>query len=67
MTDGPDNIVLQYLRHISTQVDRLVEEMRDVKVRLTNLEENAAVVSRRLDRIENRLDRIDVRLGLAEV
>jgi hypothetical protein len=67
MTEGPDNIVLQYLRHISTQVDRLVEEMRDVKVRLTNLEENAAVVSRRLDRIENRLDRIDVRLGLAEV
>ena len=66
MTDGPDNIVLQYLRHISTQVDRLVEEMRDVKVRLTNLEENAGVVSRRLDRIENRLDRIDVRLGLAE-
>jgi len=66
MTDGPDNIVLQYLRHISTQVDRLVEEMKDVKVRLTNLEENAAVVSRRLDRIENRLDRIDVRLGLAE-
>lgn len=66
MTDGPDNIVLQYLRHISTQVDRLVEEMKDMKVRLTNLEENAAVVSRRLDRIENRLDRIDVRLGLAE-
>jgi len=66
MLDGPDNIVLQYLRHISTQVDRLVEEMKDVKVRLTNLEENAAVVSRRLDRIENRLDRIDVRLGLAE-
>lgn len=66
MTDGPDNIVLQYLRHISTQVDRLVEEMKDVKVRLTNLEENAAVVSRRLDRIENRLDRIDVRLGPAE-
>jgi hypothetical protein len=67
MTDGPDNIVLQYLRHISTQVDRLVEEMKDVKVRLTNLEENTAVVSRRLDRVENRLDRIDVRLGLAEV
>jgi hypothetical protein len=67
MTDGPDNIVLQYPRHISTQVDWLVEEMRDVKVRLTNLEENAAVASRRLDRIENRLDRIDVRLGLAEV
>ena len=67
MTEGPDNLVLQYLRHISTQVDRLVEEMKDVKVRLTNLEENAAVVSRRLDRIENRLDRIDVRLDLIEV
>ncbi len=66
MTDGPDNIVLQYLRHISTQVDRLVEEVSEIKVRLTNVEENLAVLNRRMDRFETRLDRIEMRLGLAE-
>lgn len=59
MTNGPDNIVLQYLRHISTQVDRLVEEVSEIKVRLTNVEENLVVLNRRMDRIE-------MRLGLAE-
>lgn len=66
MTDGRDHIVLQYLRHISTQVDRLVEDVADIKVRLTNVEENMAVLNRRMDRFEQRLDRIDRRLGLAD-
>jgi len=66
MIDGPDNIVLQYLRHISTQVDRLVEEVSEIKVRLTNVEENLVVLNRRMDRFETRLDRIEMRLGLAE-
>ena len=66
MTDGPDNIVLQYLRHISAQVDRLVEDEADIKIRHTNVEENMAVMNRRMDRFEQRLDRIDRRLGLAD-
>jgi len=66
MTGGPDDLVLQYLRHISTQVDRLVEEVAEIKVRLTNVEENLVVLNRRMDRFEVRLDRIEVRLGLAE-
>jgi len=52
MTEGPDHIVLQYLRHISTQVDRLVEDVADIKIRLTNVEENMAVMNRRMDRFE---------------
>jgi hypothetical protein len=36
----------------------------DLKIRVTGLEENYSVVSRRLDRIEGRLARIEKRLDL---
>ena len=56
-----DNIVLIYLRLLDEKVDRLLDEMRDVKVRLTGVEENPAGVHRRIDL---RIDRIERRLDL---
>ncbi|MDQ4060263.1 MAG: hypothetical protein M3145_04060 [Pseudomonadota bacterium] len=53
-------------RRLETRMDRLADDMRDVKIRLTSLEENYAAVSRRLDRIEARLDRVEERLGLID-
>jgi hypothetical protein len=62
MTTEPDNIVLQYLRRFDEKLDRVVDEMQDVKVRLTALEQGLAGINRRLDRVE----RIERRLDLVE-
>jgi hypothetical protein len=67
MADEPDNIVLIYLRRIDEKLDRVVDDVRDLKVRVTGLEEGLAGVNRRLDRADARLDRIERRLDLVEL
>lgn len=64
MTEEPDNIVLRYLRRIDEKFDRLIDDVRDLKVRTTSLEEGVVGIHRRLDRVEFRLDRIEKRLEL---
>ena len=67
MSDEPDNIVLIYLRRLDTKMDRLAEEMHDVKIRLTTVEEGLAGCNRRLDRVDRRrLERIERRDNIAE-
>ena len=66
MMPEPDNVVLVYLRRIDEKVDRVIDDVRDLKVRITNLEEGQAGIQRRLDRVEARLDRIERRLDLVE-
>ncbi len=44
----------------------VIEELHDIKSRVTTLEEGIAGVHRRLDRFDRRLDRIETRLGLVE-
>jgi hypothetical protein len=63
-TEKVENLTLQYLRRIDGKVDGLVEDVRDIKVRITNVEEGVVLVNRRLDRIDNRLERIERRLDL---
>lgn len=66
MTDGPENLVLTYLRRIDEKVDRLAEDMREVKSRLGILESQYASLSNRLDRLDERAGRLENRLGLTE-
>jgi hypothetical protein len=66
MVDDPDNIILQYLRRFDAKLDRVVDEMLDVKVRLTAVEQGLAGVNRRLDRLEVRVERIERRLDLVD-
>jgi hypothetical protein len=66
MVDAPDNVVLQYLRRFDAKLDRVVDEMLDVKVWLTAVEEGLAGVNRRLDRVEIRIERIERRLDLVD-
>jgi len=66
MAEDPDNIVLVYLRRLDEKVDRIVDEMLDVKVRLTAVEEGLAGVNWRLDRLEIRVERIERRLDLVD-
>ena len=63
----PDNVVLAYPRRIDEKVDRVIDDVRDIKVRVMNLEEGQAGIQRRLDRVEARLDRIERHLDLVEL
>jgi hypothetical protein len=66
MADQPDNILLQYMRRFDEKLDRVIDEMLDVKVRLTAVEEGLAGINRRLDRLEIRVERIERRLDLVD-
>ncbi|MFH1344420.1 MAG: hypothetical protein ABIL01_24965 [Pseudomonadota bacterium] len=66
MADEPDSIVLQYLRRFDAKLDRVVDEMLDVKVRVTSVDEGLAGVNRRLDRLDHRVERIEKRLELSD-
>ena len=65
MADEPYNLMLQLLRRMDAKLDRVVEDVQDLKVRMTHVEEGLAGVNRRIDRVELRLDRIERRLDLA--
>jgi DNA repair ATPase RecN len=60
----PDNLTLRLLRSIDGKLDRVHDDVRDIKVRITSVEEALAGVNRRIDRSESRLDRIERRLEL---
>ena len=62
----PDNIVLTYLRRIDEKLDRVIEDVRELKTRVGILEQQYASISTRMDRVENRLERIERRLDLVE-
>jgi predicted nuclease with TOPRIM domain len=66
MADEPGNLVLQYLRRMDAKLDRLMEDVRDLKVRMSMVEEGLALLNRRMDRFEQRLDRIEKRLDLVD-
>jgi tetrahydromethanopterin S-methyltransferase subunit G len=52
MADEPDNLALRMLRRIDEKLDRLIEDVQGLKVRMTNVEA-------RLDRIERRLELVE--------
>jgi hypothetical protein len=66
MADEPDNLVLAMLRRIDETTQRTRDDILDLKVRMTAVEEGLAGVNRRLDRLEVRVDRIERRLDLSE-
>jgi DNA repair ATPase RecN len=61
------DLTLNMLRRIDEKLDRVVEDVRDIKVRVTAIEEGQAGIHRRLDRVDTRLDRIERRLELVDV
>lgn len=66
MDDDSRKLVLVLLKRLNRKVDRLAENMRDVKQRLTAVETSVARVqgdltaqSRRIDELDARLERIE--------
>jgi archaellum component FlaC len=66
MADEPENIVLVMLRKIDQRTERMADDLQDLKVRMTAVEEGLAGVNRRLDRLEVRVERIEKRLELSD-
>ncbi len=66
MADEPDNIVLAILRKIDQRTERMAEDLHDLKVRVTAVDEGLAGANRRLDRLEIRVERIEQRLELSD-
>ena len=66
MSEPADNIVLEHLRHIRVVLDNVQLDVRELKTRVTLLEQQYASMSNRIDRIEYRLERIETRIGLVD-
>jgi predicted nucleic acid-binding Zn-ribbon protein len=71
MIEEPENLVLVMLRRLDSKFDRMTEEMREMKGRLTNVEIviSALVTAdgrmqHSIDRMSDRLDRIERRLDI---
>ena len=69
MAEEPDHIPLQYMRRFDERQERMADDLKDIKFRLTQVEGHfgsvelgLAGVQRRIDRVEQRLDRIETRL-----
>jgi hypothetical protein len=58
--------ILNGQRRIETTLDRIADDLADLKLRTTNTEEALAGVNRRIDRMDGRLDRIERRLDLVD-
>jgi archaellum component FlaC len=66
MSPATESLILEHLRAIRTTLDRLSEDMQEVKGRLGILETQYASISNRLDRIDDRVHRIELRLELVD-
>ena len=71
MSDSPDNLVLTLLRRLDAKLDRLIDDVQDLKHRMTSVERqlgdlrsDMAGMSARIDRLETRIDRIEQRLDI---
>jgi exonuclease VII small subunit len=74
MTDATSNLVPEFMWRFSNQlsefdnkVDRLIDDVHDLEVRVTNVEEGLAAFNRGLDRLESRMGRVERRLELVDV
>ncbi len=59
MSIGPDSVILRFLRRMNARLDRAIDDLAEMKVRMANVEESLAALNRRVDRIELRIDRIE--------
>lgn len=66
MSNGPDNVVLTLLRRVDKKLDRVVDDVHDIKLRMTGVEENLAGMQGRTGRFENRVGRVEECLELSD-
>ena len=55
--DHSSGVVLRYFRRIDNKLDRVAADVRELKIRMTAVEENIASLNRGFDRLEARRPR----------
>ncbi len=73
MTDETANLVLEHLRSMRAVLDRVAQDVADLKLRFAGLEQHMAGYqisdvrqNSEIDRLNQRMDRIEKRLELAD-
>jgi predicted nucleic acid-binding Zn-ribbon protein len=73
VTDNVENMTLKFMRRLDTRLDRLENDIGDIKLRVTATEEHLASimmsmagVNSRMDKIDDRLSRVERRLDLTD-
>ena len=61
-----DSLILVMLRKLQSDMDLVRDDLSNIKIRVTYVEENMVGIHRRLDNFDLRLDRIDRRLELVD-
>jgi len=61
-----EDLTLRYRRRFDEKLDRVADDVREIKGRVGILKQQYASISQRIDRIETRLDRIENRLELVD-
>ncbi len=61
-----DNLVLEHLRAIRGTMERIADDIAEIKGRLGVLEQQYAIISNRMDRMDERVRRIEKWLDLVE-
>jgi hypothetical protein len=64
--DEPANLVLEILRRLDDRTARMADDLANIKIRMTAVEEGLVQLNRRVDRPESRVERIERRLELNE-
>jgi len=64
--DGPENLMLVFLRRIDQRLDRLEGDMSDIKLRMTATEEHLGSIMMSVAGLNARMDKIDTRLARVE-
>ncbi|WP_428484836.1 hypothetical protein [Rhodopila sp.] len=65
LSDGPDSLVLRFMRQVDAKLNRMIDDLGDLKVRVINVEEHLVALNRRVDRMDLRMERIERHLDLA--
>ena len=66
MTAEVENIVLEHLRHMRRTLDRVAEDVSDLKLRMSSIEHHAGQIQVQMAGLNSRMDRFDERLGRVE-
>ena len=61
-----DDTVQGLLTRLDQRTERMAEDVYELGVRMTAVEDGLTVVNRRIDRLEQRVDRIERRLDQAD-
>jgi predicted nucleic acid-binding Zn-ribbon protein len=66
MAEEPQNLILEFLRRFDRGLENIEADTKEIKSRMSGVEEAVVRVNRRLDRIEERVERIEKRLDLVD-